>query len=182
MIPPPVAVGGAPLAHPADRFLAALIDSVIVGAILAVPLALSAWYLFARMFHLLDLAPDTTHPFRQIVDIWWAELLVFAILVPVSLAVTYLYYVTFMHRTGQTVGKRAMKIKVVRLADGSPIDAGIARRRWTVQFVAQAWSAPLPGFAYADLLWLLWDVPYRQCLHDKVAQTAVVKVNAAGEG
>jgi RDD family len=31
-------------------------------------------------------------------------------------------------------------------------------------------------FGLLDSLWLLWDKPHRQCLHDKVADTVVIKV------
>ena len=34
----------------------------------------------------------------------------------------------------------------------------------------------IPFFSYVDGLWQLWDKPYLQTLHDKFAQTVVVKV------
>jgi hypothetical protein len=34
-------------------------------------------------------------------------------------------------------------------------------------------------YNWADSLWLLWDKPNRQCLHDKFGRTAVVKLAAA---
>ena len=33
----------------------------------------------------------------------------------------------------------------------------------------------VPFLNWLDGLWQLWDQPYRQCLHDKFAQTVVVK-------
>ncbi|HKD97794.1 MAG TPA: RDD family protein [Micromonosporaceae bacterium] len=183
---PPVTVGGAPLAHAADRFVAYLIDSLISSVLLLIPLGVMLWAMFDRIRDAFDAFPTTpapnTDPFTLMAPVLHIELLFLAVIVPLSLIESYFYYVTFMHRTGQTPGKRVMKIKVVRLEDGSPIDARIARRRWLAQSLMPFLSAWLPGFVYADLLWLLWDVPYRQCLHDKVALTAVVKVTAAGEG
>ena len=40
------------------------------------------------------------------------------------------------------------------------------------------YDAPTSAFALLNELWLLWD-PQRQCLHDKVARTVVIKVDAA---
>ena len=34
----------------------------------------------------------------------------------------------------------------------------------------------MPFFSYLDGLWQLWDKPFLQTLHDKAAQTVVVKV------
>jgi uncharacterized RDD family membrane protein YckC len=76
-------------------------------------------------------------------------------------------------RAGQTVGKRVMKIKIVRATDGGPIDRRLARRRWVVEVLGSLFG---PYFSYADGLWQLWDQPFRQCLHDKCADTLVVKV------
>jgi len=33
----------------------------------------------------------------------------------------------------------------------------------------------VPFFYLLDLLWQLWDQPYRQCLHDKITNTIVVR-------
>ena len=79
-----------------------------------------------------------------------------------------------MRHGGQTIGKRAMKIRVVRLADGGPVGTSLATRRWLVEV-----GCGLIGVvALLDGLWQLWDQPYRQCLHDKWPQTVVVKVPA----
>jgi uncharacterized RDD family membrane protein YckC len=98
---------------------------------------------------------------------------------------SYLYEVVYMHRTGQTVGKRLMRVRVVRVADGGPIGTGEARRRWLAQDgVALLGVVPFVGslvgmYNWLDSLWLLWDKPHRQCLHDKFGKTAVVKLSEA---
>ncbi len=70
---------------------------------------------------------------------------------------------------GQTLGKMAVNIKVVRAVDAGPIGYGEAFMRWFI--------ATLIGFvpfgSFIDLLWPLWD-QHKQTLHDKVAKTIVV--------
>jgi len=74
-------------------------------------------------------------------------------------------------RTGATVGKRLMKIRVVNAADRSALTSGQAAGR----------AACVAGFSYIpvvsllDQLWLLWDKPLQQCLHDKPVNSIVVR-------
>jgi uncharacterized RDD family membrane protein YckC len=170
-VPPgvvPLAAGRAPVAEFWQRLVAYLLDSLILGAALAVP----ALVMFALIFlpYLTSVRPGgTPDPGRLLL----LELAAFAIMVPLQLVGSYLYFVRMSYRTGQTIGKRIMKIRVVREGDGGPIDLRIARRRWVVQY-----AAGLVAFYFnlADGLWQLWDQPYRQSLHDKCAATVVVQV------
>jgi uncharacterized RDD family membrane protein YckC len=98
-----------------------------------------------------------------------------AAFVAIQIVASYFYFVRMCHKTGQTVGKRVMKIRLVRAIDGGPIDLRIAKRRWLVQHVSGGLA---PYFNLADGLWQLWDQPHRQCLHDKCADTVVVQVTA----
>jgi uncharacterized RDD family membrane protein YckC len=78
---------------------------------------------------------------------------------------------------GQTLGKRAMRLRVAMLADGSAPLTGAAWMRSAVFWVPVILSGfCLPAvFALVDILWCTWDRPYRQCLHDKAARTVVVR-------
>lgn len=69
-------------------------------------------------------------------------------------------------RTGQSYGKRVMKIWLVSRATGRPIGAFNA-------FVRNLLHV-LDGFGYVGYLWPLWD-DERQTLADKIAQTVVVR-------
>ena len=71
---------------------------------------------------------------------------------------------------GQTLGKMAVNIKVVRAIDAGPIGYGEAFLRWLIGAVVGF----IPLGSVIDLLWPLWD-PYKQTLHDKVAKTIVVR-------
>lgn len=67
---------------------------------------------------------------------------------------------------GQTIGKRAMGIKVVR-TDGKPLDYPEA----VIRYLAYLISA-IPFFL--GFLWIIWDEK-KQGWHDKLAKTLVVK-------
>jgi uncharacterized RDD family membrane protein YckC len=72
--------------------------------------------------------------------------------------------------SGQTVGKRALGIRVISLDDGGPIGYGRAFIRWIGRYV----SAIVFFLGY---FWMLWDKE-SQCWHDKFAGDVVVPVSA----
>ncbi len=74
-------------------------------------------------------------------------------------------------RSGQTIGKRAMKIKIVR-QDGSPVDFvyGVALRNWPIAIGAQL----IPALGLIDALIIFTE--QRRCLHDMLASTDVIQV------
>ncbi|PZF94454.1 RDD family protein [Micromonospora deserti] len=174
-VPPALTPAGQPLASFADRLLAMLIDTAAfaaVGVVLAVPAVLV--YLVVVMPDLLRVAPDGTVAQPDLlndflVPFLWMELAIVAI----SLVLAYVYYVEMMFRTGQTLGKKTMRLRVVPLDPAHTLDRRAAVRRFLVQNVV---GLVLPGFSYLDGLWQLWDKPWQQCLHDKFAGTVVVKV------
>jgi uncharacterized RDD family membrane protein YckC len=92
-----------------------------------------------------------------------------------ALVVQYLYEVEMMFRSGQTVGKRVMKLRVVPIDPNRRMTRGAAATRYLVQFVVGIF---VPFFQLLDGLWMLWDKPFLQTLHDRAAQTVVVKVSA----
>jgi uncharacterized RDD family membrane protein YckC len=70
--------------------------------------------------------------------------------------------------SGQTIGKRALGIRVVDFATGGPIGFG----RAVVRFVGRYVSAIACFLGY---LWMLWDKE-KQTWHDKFASDVVVPV------
>jgi uncharacterized RDD family membrane protein YckC len=183
--------GGRQLAGPADRLIARIIDSLILsapGLLVEIPLLVGIWF---WAFDRFDLGADpntTAGPTMDGGDFLLVIGLIFGVIVVAALLnglLSYLYDVVYMRRTGQTVGKRIMKLRVVRVEDGGPITARHARRRWLAQDgVALLALIPFVGslvgiYNWMDALWLLWDKPHRQCLHDKYGQTAVVKLTEA---
>ena len=70
-------------------------------------------------------------------------------------------------RTGQSIGKKVMGIRLVDEYSGQPIGAGMA-------FVRELAHA-LDGAVYIGYLWPLWD-DKRQTFADKILSTVVVEV------
>ncbi|MET8306084.1 RDD family protein [Micromonospora sp. NPDC005173] len=173
--PPTLSPGGQPLASFSDRLLAALIDAAVfmtIGMVLAVPAVII--FLIVVMPDLVQVTPDGT--VREpdflndfLVPMLWLDL---AIIV-VSIVISYIYHVEMMFKTGQTLGKKMMKLRIVPLDPARTLDRRAAAKRYLVQQGAGL----VPGLSYLDGLWQLWDKPWQQCLHDKAARTVVVKVS-----
>jgi uncharacterized RDD family membrane protein YckC len=72
--------------------------------------------------------------------------------------------------SGQTLGKRAMNIRVIDFAGGGPI--GPARA--LIRYVGRILSSIPCGLGY---FWMLWDKD-KQTWHDKIATTVVVPTSA----
>jgi uncharacterized RDD family membrane protein YckC len=71
---------------------------------------------------------------------------------------------------GQTLGKRALGIRVIDFNSGGPIGYG----RGLVRYVGRIVSAIV---IYIGYLWMLWDRE-KQCWHDKFANDVVVPESA----
>jgi uncharacterized RDD family membrane protein YckC len=89
----------------------------------------------------------------------------------VSTLVGVAYYVALEGgRRGQTLGKRALNIRVIALRDGRPI--GYARA--LVRYIGRIFST-IPLFL--GYFWMLWDSE-KQTWHDKLASAVVVPTDA----
>jgi uncharacterized RDD family membrane protein YckC len=147
--------GMAPLATLGQRFLARLIDTVILVAVVV----LVSW---AALGNEIRRGTDEGLGKRALVAVL-GYILYFAIEGSMTAA------------RGQTVGKMALRIRAARLIDGGvPGPAGWLRA--AVYVLPAVLSAILIGplFWLINSLWCTWDRPFRQCLHDKAAKTVVV--------
>jgi uncharacterized RDD family membrane protein YckC len=77
--------------------------------------------------------------------------------------------ILYVNRNGQTIAKKITGIKVIR-SDGSP--AALERIFW-LRNVLNAVIGLIPLYAVIDVLFIFAES--RQCLHDKIADTIVVK-------
>jgi uncharacterized RDD family membrane protein YckC len=173
----PASPGGLPLADFGTRFVAYLIDAaLLLAATLAVTVPAGLIFFVAAVRPAIDSADASGHASPAVVGavVLGAVLLALG-LVAFTLGAQYVYTVELMWRSGQTVGKRVMSLRVIPLDPRLRLTRGIATRRWAVQSVV---GTVVPFFQYLDGLWQLWDRPFRQTLHDKAAQTVVVKVSA----
>lgn len=69
--------------------------------------------------------------------------------------------------TGQTLGKSALGLRLLREVDGQPVGAGLSIGRYFVHVVDQ-----IP--CYLGYLWPLWDAK-KQTFADKILKTVVIK-------
>jgi len=173
--PPPVSPAGVPLADFAQRFAAYLIDSALVSV---VALVLFIPALVVVVLRLPDPESPAYGPEPSFNEVF-ADFLLPVLLLELGFFVFmfllyYLYAVEFMHRSGQTLGKKALKIRVVPIDPALRLTRGMAAKRYLIGYVAASF---VPFLNLLDGLWQLWDKPYQQTLHDKVAQTVVVKVS-----
>jgi uncharacterized RDD family membrane protein YckC len=72
--------------------------------------------------------------------------------------------------TGQTIGKRALGIRVIDYNTGGPLGYGRGFIRWIARLVSSL-------LCYLGYLWMLWDRE-KQTWHDKLASTVVVPESA----
>jgi uncharacterized RDD family membrane protein YckC len=79
------------------------------------------------------------------------------------------FTIVYMKRNGQSLGKKVTGIKVVR-SDGSPVS--LARLIWMRNVLNWVISI-IPLYGLIDSLFIFGES--RQCLHDKIADTIVVK-------
>ncbi|GIF77096.1 hypothetical protein Asi02nite_66140 [Asanoa siamensis] len=147
--------------------MAYLIDSLLLGLvslILACPI---------MIFTLILPAARANEVERFDPGVIVSFLVGYAAIFVLQFGLAYLYLVEYQLRTGQTVGKRTMSLRVLPVRPDRPLDRAMLVRRWLVQFVAGGF---VPFFAWVDGLWQLWDQPLQQTLHDKAAETLVAKV------
>ncbi|UNO41807.1 RDD family protein [Streptomyces sp. MST-110588] len=163
---PPAALRGAPgpvkgappLASLGQRFLARLVDLVVLCVL---------WMLMLGVTGATRYAVE--HPGKQ--DVTRNMI--------ASAAAFLLYFVyegVLLARGGQTLGKKLTGIRVAMLADGSA-PAGRGWLRAAVYVLPGLLTPFFVGtlFWLLNSLWCLWDRPYQQCLHDKAARTVVVR-------
>ncbi|TFG67405.1 MAG: RDD family protein [Anaerolineales bacterium] len=136
-----------------QRLVAYIIDTFIVGLIAGIPGGCLA---VTGSFALKDTEAGI-------------GILVILVLLTVVISIvgSILYYGLMWSKTGQTVGKKLMGIKVVT-ADGVPPGFWLAIGRATIGYALSSAVMDL-GF-----LWMLWD-DQQQTLHDKLFGTYVVK-------
>jgi uncharacterized RDD family membrane protein YckC len=175
--PPALSPGGAPLADFGSRLLAALIDgAILTGVAMIIVLPVFFTVFFTRMTDVInstDPATGQPDPATVFAGFFLPLLLLELGLIAFTLVIYYFYYVEMLFRSGQTVGKKALKIRIVPLDPSATLTRGMAAKRYLVEFGV---SVLVPFFQYLDGLWQLWDKPYQQTLHDKFAQTVVIKV------
>ncbi|MEV0319133.1 RDD family protein [Streptomyces sp. NPDC050658] len=146
--------GMPPLGDSGKRVLARIIDMILVGVVVW----LLSWLFGTNEF---DVDPD---------DVEYGKSFGQSLLA----AVLYIAYDSFLiSKTGQTLGKKWLGLRVANLNDGATPTLQTALARAAVLWIPFAfccaciWTAICGG-------WSFFDKPYKQGLHDKAAKTVVV--------
>jgi uncharacterized RDD family membrane protein YckC len=156
--PPAGVMGPYPRANFGQRLGALLIDAVLVGVA-----GLIVFLIFGAIGGAI--AATGSNAAGVIGGLIWLIGLLLWIVLP-------LIYFGYMEGapSGQTVGKRALNIRVVDFDNAGAIGIGRGVLRTLARF--------LSGFVfYLGYLWMLWD-PQEQTWHDKLVRTQVVPVSA----
>ncbi|MEU6067287.1 RDD family protein [Streptomyces sp. NPDC047082] len=146
--------GMPPLADSGKRTLARIIDMVLVGIVV---------WLVTLIFRVNELQMSSD---RIEVGKGFAQ--------SVIVAVLYVTYDTILiARTGQTLGKKWLGMRVANLEDGSTPSTQTSLTRALVLWIPFAFCCACIWTAIAGG-WSFFDKPYKQGLHDKAAKTVVV--------
>lgn len=142
------------LAERGTRLVAAILDGIIVAAMVYLPLffALSA----------VD-GPDAASGGASVVAVIGGGLTLVGFVAWCWLTIKYVI------ENGQSIAKKLLHIKVVR-SDGSR--ASLSRIFW-LRNVVNGLLGIIPLYGFLELLFIFGES--RQCLHDKIAGTIVVK-------
>ena len=137
-----------------ERLVAYLIDSFIVGLIAGIPAGCLA-----------VLISFTINPESD--KVWGLSLLLIFIIVIIAVIGSFLYYGLMWSRTGQTLGKKVMGLRVITLE-------GVNPSFWrSIGRVVIGYGLS-SAFFNLGFLWMLWD-ENKQTWHDKLFGTYVVK-------
>jgi uncharacterized RDD family membrane protein YckC len=157
-----------------SRFVAYLVDSILLGIVASVITSVAG-------------VQQTAGQFGQAVDA--RSSIVVAV---VSTAVSAAYFILFWSGGRRaTLGQMLFKIQVGNAFDGNPLTMNQAVKRWIGLGSFLSLLAVVPAFGLAALIQLVWSVvllvttvssPTKQGLHDKFANSAVVRPAGAGTG
>ncbi|MEV5454871.1 RDD family protein [Streptomyces sp. NPDC048405] len=146
--------GMPPLADSGRRTLARIVDMILVGIVV---------WLLSWVFNVQEYTVDgddvsVGKSFGQ----------------SVIAAVLYIAYDTYMTtKTGQTLGKKWLGMRVANLADGATPSVQTSLIRALVLWIPFAFCCACVWTIIAGG-WSFFDKPYKQGLHDKAAKTVVV--------
>jgi uncharacterized RDD family membrane protein YckC len=162
-----VAADSGELAGRFIRLVAYIVDLLIIGLAVGLPVGITAG--FAAPSRGIGGGAGGSHvPFAMRDFFGLAGLIAF-----IALIVWIIVTIRFVHLHGQTIGKRILGIKVVR-KNGSR--ASLGRIFW-LRNIVNGLPGMIPFFGdlylLADHLVIFGEA--RQCLHDKIADTIVVK-------
>ena len=152
--------------EPADRgtrLVAAILDGIIAGGMVYMPL------IVGFVISGIPLAGSASDVESAALNGAMTAILIGLVLAGIGLTVWAWLTIKYVRDNGQTIAKKLLHIKVVR-SDGSP--ASLARIFW-LRNVVNTLISFVPLYTIVDHLFIFGES--RQCLHDKLADTIVIK-------
>lgn len=149
------------------RLVARLIDTVVLGAAVG---AVSYPFVTGAVDHINEKI-EAAKQSGVTVQVWLIDSTTsvqFGIVLAALLVLGALYEALPTSRWGRTLGKKLCGIEVRDIEAHEPPAFGAALRRWLVYSVLG-----LLVLGLLNVLWCLFDRPWRQCWHDKAARTFV---------
>jgi uncharacterized RDD family membrane protein YckC len=149
------------------RLAARLLDTVVLGAAVAavaIPLVTQAVDHIDEKIRAAKLSGTTVTVY--LLDSTTIGIL--GIILGTFLVLGVLYEAVPTAKWGRTLGKKAFGLQVRDIEEHEPPRFGGALRRWLVYGVLG-----VLGIGVLNVLWCLFDRPWRQCWHDKAARTFV---------
>ncbi|MFF8297410.1 RDD family protein [Streptomyces globisporus] len=149
------------------RFAARLVDNLVLGAVagaVAVPLS-------AQALDHIDRKITAAKETGQTVTVWLLDSTTGALLgalLAAFLLLGFLLEALPTAKWGRTLGKKLFGLDVRDIESHDTPSLGAALRRWLVYGVLG-----LLVLGVVNVLWCLFDRPWRQCWHDKAARTFV---------
>ncbi|MFF8604378.1 RDD family protein [Streptomyces sp. NPDC015346] len=149
------------------RLLARLIDTLVLGSVTG---AVSFPFVTQALDH-IDGKIEAAKQSGLTVQVWLLDgttSLHFGIALAALLVLGVLYEAVPTAKWGRTLGKKLCGLEVRDIEAHEPPAFGAALRRWLVYSVLG-----LLVLGVLNVLWCLFDRPWRQCWHDKAAHTFV---------
>lgn len=146
-----------------ERCGAIIIDAVIVGIGVGVLSALAQLITVSFMMQSVN-NPSGAAPTVSLITIF-----IMIVQFVLEMVIWYFYFLSPIAKNGQTLGKKLLKIKIVREDTGEPLG-------FPKVFLREIIGRMAAGFVFGlGYFWVLWD-DKKQGWHDKIAGTIVVKV------
>lgn len=145
---------------PADRgtrLVATILDGIVIAAMVYMPFMVAA-IMAGVIGRATGVGNDVGPLFLAVGSLGIVGFIVWCLLT-----------IKYVRSNGQTIGKKILGIKVVR-TDGSAISLG---RIFWLRNVVNGLISIIPLYGIIDALFIFGES--RQCVHDKIADTSVVK-------
>ncbi|WP_043264524.1 RDD family protein [Streptomyces sp. CT34] len=163
--------------HPAPlgrRFAARLVDTLVL-AVLTLAVALPMWSTVTDHIHAKVEAAKQSGQTVTVYLIDGTTAPVFLTILAVFLIGGGLLEILPTLKWGRSLGKKLCGVRVLDIESHDTPELGQAIKRWLLYGVLG-----VLGVGVINVVWCLFDQPWRQCWHDKVARTFVADRPASG--